>query len=50
MTDDDIVTHMLPDDVLNEFANTYEELHYIVVSLAIGFLLGLEYYRRFIDS
>lgn len=40
---------MLPDNALKQFANTFKEWHYLVSGLAIGFLAGIEYYRRYLD-
>jgi hypothetical protein len=37
---------MPPRDALAEFANTYQEWHYLVGGAAIGFLAGIEYARR----
>ncbi|MFC6973637.1 hypothetical protein ACFQL1_01495 [Halomicroarcula sp. GCM10025709] len=37
----------LPDGAVGEFANAYDEWHYLVGGVALGFLLGAEYSRRF---
>lgn len=41
---------MPPEDPLDEFANTYREWHYFVGGFAIGYLFGVEYYRRYVGG
>jgi len=36
-----------PRAVAQQFASTYQEWHYFVGGVAIGFLFGAEYARRF---
>jgi hypothetical protein len=36
----------LPDDALDEFANTYREWHYLAGGFTLGVLAGIEYARR----
>ncbi|WP_324757064.1 hypothetical protein [Haloarcula montana] len=36
----------LPDDVVDEFASTFKEWHYLIGGAAVGFVAGIEYGRR----
>lgn len=39
---------VFPDAAGEEILSTFEEVHYFVVGLAIGVLLGIEYTRRYL--
>lgn len=41
---------LTPRAVAQQFASTYQEWHYFMGGVAIGFLLGAEYARRFHDG
>jgi len=32
----------------DQFASTFKEWHYLVGGVCVGFLAGIEYYRRFV--
>jgi uncharacterized membrane-anchored protein YhcB (DUF1043 family) len=40
---------MLPPDLINQFANTFQEWHYLAVGLAVGFSVGFVV-RAFLDA
>lgn len=39
---------MPPKNLLQQFASTYREWHYLVGGFAIGVLVGIEYARRYL--
>lgn len=41
---------MIPDDALDEFANTYREWHYLAGGFAVGWTLGLLVGARLTDQ